>query len=214
MICVAISDKQKEKCLQILDKVEMAEIRLDLTQSSLVDIEEIFKHPTPKIATCRFENTSLEEQYLKLKKAIECGAQFVDVELETPESQMDKIIDLAKKIGCKVILSYHNFKETPGLHDLYKIADECYDKGADIAKIATMVKCPEDNGRLMALYSIGRPIVSLGMGEIGKISRITSLMLGAEFTFSSQDDGLKTAPGQIEYSKMKALFEHIRSTTE
>jgi 3-dehydroquinate dehydratase-1 len=138
----------------------------------------------------------------------------VDIELETPKSQMDKIIDLAKKNKCKVILSYHNFEETPGLRDLYKIADACYDKGADIAKIATMVKSPEDNGRLMALYSIGRPVVSLGMGEIGKISRITSLMLGAEFTFASQDDGAKTAPGQIEYSKLKTLFEHIRTTIE
>jgi hypothetical protein len=66
MICIAISNRQKEKCLQILDKAEMAEIRLDLTRSSFEDIEEIFEHPTPKIATCRFENTSLEDQYLKL----------------------------------------------------------------------------------------------------------------------------------------------------
>lgn len=212
MICVAISDKSKEKCLQILDNVEMAEIRLDLTHSSLEDIKEIFRHPTPKIATCRFEKTGLEVQFRKLSKAIVSGAQFVDVELETPKEQMDEIINLARKYGCKVILSYHNFTETPGLRDLYKIADECYEKGAEIAKIATMVNYPEDNGRLMALYSIGKPVVSIGMGEIGKITRITASLLGAEFTFASQDDGVETAPGQIKYSKMKDLFEQISST--
>lgn len=209
MICVAISDKNTANCLALLDKVEMAEIRLDLTGSDNDSIRRIFAHKTPKIATCRFEKTSLETQLEKLSLAIKSGAQFVDIEIETPEQQRLALVQLAKENKCKVIISYHNYSQTPGLRELYQLIDKCFELGADIAKIATMVQQKEDNARLMALYSVGKPVVSLGMGELGKVSRITALMLGAEFTFASQDDGAETAPGQIPYSKMKKLADEI-----
>ncbi len=209
MICVAISDKSKANCLDILKSVEMAEIRLDLTGSSTSDIEEIFASGIPLIATCRFENTSLETQKTKLIKAIQSGADFVDIEIEAPKEQKTAIIEEARKHNCKVIISYHNFEKTPGLKELYQIADECYNDGADLAKIATMVNQPEDNARLMSLYSIGRPVVSLGMGELGKVTRLVSTLLGAEFSFASQDDGAATAPGQISYSTMKEVIDLI-----
>jgi 3-dehydroquinate dehydratase I len=210
MICVSISDKSKENCLQILDTVELAEIRLDLTKSSSEDIVEIFKHPVSKIATCRFENTGLEVQKQKLFLAIESGAKFVDVEIETPKEQREEIIDHARKYSCKVIISYHNYKETPGLKELFQIADECYKSGADIAKVASMVNSTADNARLMALYSIDKPLVSIGMGELGKVSRLVSVLLGAEFTFAAPDTGKPTAPGQIGFSGMQSLLEQIR----
>jgi 3-dehydroquinate dehydratase type I len=209
MICVTISDKNPQKCLDILDSVEMAEIRLDLTGYDLDTIKKVFSHPTPTVATCRFENTSLDIQESKLLKAIESGAKYVDIEMETPEERCYEIIALAKKKGCKVIISYHNFSETPGMKELFKIIDECFNRGADIAKIATMVNHKEDNARLMSLYSVGKPVVSLGMGGMGKVSRITAPLLGSEFTFASQDDGAETAPGQIKYSEMKNLMEQI-----
>lgn len=210
MICVSISDKNKENCLQILDSVELAEIRLDLTESSMEDIADIFKHPVSKIATCRFENTSLVAQKQKLFLAIESGAKFVDIEIETPEDQRKEIIDQARKYSCKVIISYHNYKETPGLKELFRITDECYKSGADIAKVATMVNSTVDNSRLMALYSIGKPLVAIGMGELGKVSRIAAIMLGAEFTFAAPDTGKPTAPGQIGFSSMQSLLRQIR----
>ena len=60
MICVAISDNNIEKCLSVLDKVEMAEIRLDLTGFGIIEINRIFSHPTPCIATCRPETMGNE----------------------------------------------------------------------------------------------------------------------------------------------------------
>jgi 3-dehydroquinate dehydratase I len=212
MICVAISDKNPAKCLEILNRVEMAEIRLDLTGYDLPTIARVFAHQTPTIATCRFENTSLEYQKSALIKAIESGAKYVDIEIEVSEEECREIIECAKKHACKIIISYHNFTETPGLKELFTIADDCYRRGADVAKLATMVNKQEDNARLMALYSISKPIVSLGMGELGKVSRIIAPLLGAEFTFAAQDDGAETAPGQIKYSEMKNLIELIEST--
>ncbi len=212
MICVAISDKDPEKCIELLSKSEMAEIRIDLCEYSLETIERVFSHQTPTIATCRAENTGLEVQKKSLIKAIESGADFVDVEIEVPEEQRREIIAHAHKNRCKVIISYHNYEETPGLRELYSIVDQFFEAGADIAKIATMVNSSTDNARLMALYSINRPVVVFGMGEVGKVTRIIAPMLGAGFSFAATDNGQSTAPGQISYSEMKELFEHINKT--
>jgi 3-dehydroquinate dehydratase I len=206
MICVAISDKNIEKCLSELDKVEMAEIRLDLTGFGIKEINKIFSHPTPTIATCRPELNGNEDQLEKLTAAIKAGAKYVDIEIETDLKQQSAIIEVARKHHCKVIISYHNFNETPGLKEMYKIVDRCFELGADIAKIAALSKSNADNARLLSLYSIEKPLVVIGMGEIGKITRLIAPLLGAEFTFASMDEGIQTAPGQINYSKMKEML--------
>ena len=210
MICVAISDKNLNKCLSVLDKVEMAEIRLDLTGFGIEEINKIFSHPTPAIATCRPEPRGNEYQLEILTASVNAGARYVDIEIEADLNQQSAIIEVAKKHQCKVIISYHNFNETPGLREMYKIVDQCFELGADIAKIATLSKSNADNARLFSLYSIEKPMVVLGMGETGKITRLMAPLLGAEFTFASMDEGIQTAPGQINYSKMKEMLSSLQ----
>jgi len=212
MICVAISDKDYRKCLTLLQEVDMAEIRLDLTDFDNEIIGLVFTQDIPLIATCRPEKVGLNVQQTRLKKAIESGAKYVDIEIEAPEKQRKELIEYARKKDCKVIISYHNYEETPGMRELFAIADECYKLGADIAKIATMVNSSSDNARIMSLYSVEKPIVALGMGALGKVTRIAAPLFGAEFTFAADDSGKETAPGQIAYSSMKELFEKISNT--
>jgi 3-dehydroquinate dehydratase-1 len=210
MICVAISDKSLQKCHSVLDKVEMAEIRLDLTGFGIEEINKIFSHPTPCIATCRPVPLGKHDQLVRLTAAIKAGAKYVDIEIEADSKQQLILIEEARKHNCKIIISYHNFDETPGLHELYKITDQCFELGADIAKLATYSKSNADNARLFSLYSIDKPIVAIGMGSAGKITRLMAPLLGAEFTFASMDEGLETAPGQINYSKMKEMLSGLQ----
>ncbi|HBH48498.1 MAG TPA: hypothetical protein DDX98_07650 [Bacteroidales bacterium] len=213
MICVAISDKDYRKAIAILPGVEMAEIRLDLTEYDDEAIDVVFGQENANfIATCRPDNMTEKEQYFKLRRAIEAGANYVDIELDASEDQRKALIEVAKSNNCRVIISYHNFTETPGMRKLFDIADECYHKGADVAKIATKVNFFEDNARLISLYSVNKPMVALGMGAAGKVSRIVAPLLGAEFTFAAEDGGAETAPGQITYSKMKELVDTINET--
>ena len=207
MICVAISDKSIKKCQAILDRVEMAEIRIDLTLFGPDEIKKVFSHPTPTIATCRPDSLGKEKQLELLCLAIESGAKYVDIEIESDQKQ--KIIDVARKHNCRVIVSYHNFNETPGLKKLFQITDECFAAEADVAKIVTMVNSQADCARLLSLYSNSKPMVVLGMGEMGKITRIMAPFLGAEFTFAAMDEGKETAPGQIPYLKMKEIEGYI-----
>ncbi len=206
MICVAISNSDYRQCLATIQNVEMAEIRLDLTGYDEETIDLVFSSKVPLIATCRPDALSESQQYKLLRRAIEAGAKYVDIELEASEEQRLRISEVARRHECKIIISYHNYAETPGMHELFDIIDSCFLKGADIAKLATMVHNRGDNARLLSLYSDNRQLIAIGMGEEGRLSRIMAPLLGASFTFAAADGDGGTAPGQIPYSEIKAIM--------
>jgi 3-dehydroquinate dehydratase I len=214
MICVAISDKSLDKCLATLDKVELAEIRIDLTEFDEDQVRKVCSHPTPTVATCRADKTGPEKQFKLLSAAIEAGARYADVEIEAGKEQIDRIGDLAHKHNCRLIVSYHNFEKTPELKELHKILDTCFALGADIAKIATQINSNEESARILALYTDERPKIAIGMGEAGKVTRVMAPLLGAEFTFAAMDDGEPTAPGQITYTVMKKAIERLKNSND
>ena len=59
MICTCIQNRSLQEILQIVDRVEMAEIRLDRCPLSLEEIQTLFSFTdTPLIATCRVVDTA------------------------------------------------------------------------------------------------------------------------------------------------------------
>jgi len=214
MICVAISEPDLDKCLKTLDKVEMAEIRIDLTGFDTETVTKVFSYSpqTVTIATCRTgNNVSIQDQYNKLAAAVRAGAHYIDIELEAEEDHRKALIELAHSEERKVIVSYHNFDSTPQMQELFKIAEKCYQCGADVAKIVTTANSDADNAKVLSLYNSNRPLVAFTMGCKGKISRIMAPFMGAAFTFASMDDGKETAPGQIRYSSMKKIMKLLEN---
>ena len=211
MICVAISDKNYDKCLSVLEKTDMAEIRLDLTQFTTDQVKQVFSHQKKLIATYRPLEGKEKEQMIQLKTAIESGADYVDIEFESSDEYRSELTKFAHKHNCDVIISYHNHDCTPSLEDLRKTVAECFQKGADLAKIATMVRTNNNNADILSLYNIPGRVVAFGMGNLGKITRIVAQFLGAEFTYAAMDEGAQTAPGQIKYSIMKSAIQQIEN---
>jgi len=209
MICVSLAEKDPKVCLEILKKVEMAEIRLDLAEFSDEDIVSIFSTRNKLIATCRPGKYSQQERIHKLKLAIESGATLVDIEYESDDEFKDALIGFAHASQCDVIISYHNYEKTPELDELEKIMRNCFEMGADIAKLATMIKVNRDNSKILSLYKAPGRLVAIGMGELGKISRIVAPFLGAEFTYASLNDDNATAPGQISYKRLNKYIIEI-----
>jgi 3-dehydroquinate dehydratase I len=210
MICVSLAENNLTTCLEVLDKVEIAEIRIDLAGWSHEEIRKIFSLRKKLIATCRPGKYPPEETAARLKTAISAGATFVDVEYEAPAPYRDDLIDYAHAHQCDVIISYHNFEQTPELEDLEKIVENCYRFGADLAKIATQVRVNRDNSKILSLYKAPGRLVAIGMGELGKISRIVAPFLGAEFTYASLNDVQATAPGQINYERLNRFILEIQ----
>jgi 3-dehydroquinate dehydratase-1 len=210
MICISIEEQGIDKCLSDIEKAEMAEIRLDLTGFSMQDIERVFASGKKLIATCRPGTWSDTERKEKLITAIKAGATYVDIEYESPAVYRKELIKTARTHTCDVIISYQNTEHTPSLKELERIMHSCFEMGADVARIATQVRVNRDNSKILSLYKAPGRLVAIGMGELGKISRIVAPFLGAEFTFAALDDGGATPPGQIRYSKLSEFMIKIQ----
>jgi len=209
MLCVSISEPSVRKILSLVRKSEMAEVRLDLMDLSDQDIETVFSGGGKIIATCRAGKFSDEQRKKKLEKAIEAGASYVDIEIDAPDRFKEELVSTARRHNCKVILSYHNFTETPPTDELSKMVDASFAEGADIAKIACLANSESDTARILSLYAKHKNLVAFNMGEKGRITRVASLLMGAPFSYVSTGAANETAPGQITKKQMKTVLKEL-----
>jgi 3-dehydroquinate dehydratase-1 len=207
-ICVSIANTSFENILRILDEVGMAEIRIDLLDLMPNQLELIFLSHKNLIATCRSGRYDDIQRASILSRAIESGAAWVDLEIETSPEWRKPLIELARLKRCKVIISWHCFVKTPEDKDLIGIVDSLYKAGADVAKVACMSNSRVDTARMLSLYSVYQRLVAIGMGDAGAITRVAALTLGAPFTFASVE-GKDTAPGQIDYKELEKIVDLI-----
>lgn len=163
---------------------------------------------------------------------IESGlADMIDIELMQGAYYVARMATKAHDRGIKVIISYHNFEETP--HNSY-IMDRLREMeilGGDILKFAAMPKNEFDVRRLMELTELGtgggimcrhelepdpdisaatkgkrlHPLVTVSMGELGRESRINGKVTGSAMTFAFF--GAESAPGQVPLSEMIELLK-------
>ncbi len=209
MLCRSIAENGLSIIKELLKGAEMAEIRMEKSGLSANEVKELFKEHNNLIATCRPADIADKERLSLLKSAIEGGAKWVDIEIESDIYFSMELTGFANEHGCKVIISYHNYSETPDLETLKTIVDRANKRKADLVKIACMVNSHTDNARLMSLYDKGQPMLSIGMGYKGVITRVAALRLGAPFTFVSADDAKETAPGQLNEKDMKLILEYL-----
>lgn len=221
MICISIGEPSVALCRILLDSLDpgraMAEIRLDGADLTEEEVREIFGLYPNLIATFRPTNTRTdEERWSLLKAAIDAGAAWVDVDIENQEDFRHEISGAAKQKQCRLILSYHNYQNTPGLEQLETIMDRCFQAGAGVSKIACTVQNEADAARILSLYArplppgvdaSGKPfaLMALGMGDKGTITRIAATYLGAPFTYASIPNAPQTARGQLDYTTMEQI---------
>ncbi len=206
-LCVSLSDSNFQRCYAHAKQAEMAELRLDLIHFTEDELKTIFSLPTPLIATCRDGKFDEKEKIRQLKQAIRYGANYVDIEIDTPESLQKEIRSFAYKNNCKTMISYHNFVETPPLPKIEEIIVSARKLSPWKIKITTFANSKQDIASILSLYAKHPDLIAFCMGEKGIISRLTSLFLGAEFTYVSPDNNHITAPGQPDIETMKKWIE-------
>ncbi|MCI1778380.1 MAG: type I 3-dehydroquinate dehydratase [Bacteroidales bacterium] len=222
MICVSISYNDYDKCLKTLHNAEMAEIRADLCELSETEIASLIKGTRGNvIITCRIAGTSIKKAKSMLCAGINAGAGYVDIETEAPDEFVSEIRGLAAAKGCRLIISHHDFEKTPSLTDMEEIARDCLSKGAEIIKIVTTANNTEEAVRTLALYKSknlkdmlsgcgknkNAGLVAFSMGEKGKFTRYTSLLMGSPFSYAAPEEGKNTAPGQFTRKQLENLFK-------
>ena len=122
----------------------------------------------------------------------------LDIERASEEGFRRKAAELVGASGKQLILSSHNFVETPRSQSIDEILRGCGD--ADIVKAAFMCKNMDD---FMTLQEAGRrfkirdsrPLILIAMGRSGIVGRAVPELLSSCLSFAKGTQS--SAPGQI-----------------
>jgi 3-dehydroquinate dehydratase I len=127
---------------------------------------------------------------------------YLDVELSTVRANAAWWKSLPR--GSKRIVSWHDFKRTPGARTLKGIRDDAL-KAGDVAKLVSTATKAEDNLTMLSLCA-GAPgrVIAFCMGEKGAISRVLSLRSGSPLVYAALPNEA-VAPGQLSITTMKRL---------
>jgi len=146
------------------------------------------------------------EEYVQIIKEVAQLYQpdYIDFEYFSYKDVFNQMLDFPN-----LVLSYHNFQETP--ENLMEIMSELTSLNPKVVKIAVMANTEQDVLDLMNFtrgfktLNPEQEYVTISMGKVGKVSRITSDVTGSSWSFASLDEA--SAPGQISLSSMKKIRE-------
>lgn len=132
---------------------------------------------------------------------------YIDVEYRADDTYIDDIKKMLANHSTQLILSYHDFEKTPTKDEIIKILEGMNKKGADCCKIALTPLSTSDLHTISAAtdafsQGVSKPIVAIGMGRLGRITRVFPEVFGGCLTFVKEED--TTAPGQMSIKEIKA----------
>ncbi|WP_078594726.1 type I 3-dehydroquinate dehydratase [Evansella clarkii] len=159
-----------------------------------------------------------EEDIFQLTKNI-CEAGLIDIvdfELRNSEERITDLRKISRIHNILLLLSYHNFSETPEEELLIGKCQEAERYGADIVKTAVMANTRENvldllNTALTVETRFNIPAVTIAMGEYGLVSRVFGWMFGSPITFGAGEKS--SAPGQLPVEELMSVLETLRKST-
>jgi 3-dehydroquinate dehydratase I len=179
---------------------------------------------TPLLFTCRTQVEGGEaiiedEAYGELNVAlIESGTvDLVDVEYQRQRAVVERILATAHSHSVPVIASNHDFSGTPARDEILARLQEMQRLGADICKIAVMPHSASDVLILLdATLTMhekyaDRPLITMSMGRLGVVSRLSGQVFGSAASFGMV--GTPSAPGQLDADdlhKVMALLDRAK----
>jgi 3-dehydroquinate dehydratase type I len=164
-----------------------------------------------------------EEHFKIIKMFIDTKPAYIDVEMNTREDMLEKIIYLASQKAIKLIISYHSIIKTFTYDESINLINDFQQKLLTkfsikpknfkdfIYKIVFPAQTFEDN--LIALKlcknlsNSNQKIISFCSGIHGIISRFMCIEAGSFTTYCSLEE--ETAPGQINIYRMRDFYNLI-----
>jgi len=149
--------------------------------------------------------------YQYLRKAIQWGCEYIDVELWLPDEIRSRLA--AEKGSSRIISAWHDFSGTFKWSSAE--AQQLFKKGAaygDIVKMIALVSTPEENYELEYFRSIIQttyshpPLSGLNMGPVGQLSRTTNRV----FTpITHPLLPIIAAPGQLSAAEINSMLHSM-----
>ena len=130
-------------------------------------------------------------------------ARYLDIELRSARL-FRTVIDRAKRNGMDTIISFHDFEFTPTLGSLRAKASQATRLGADLFKVVTRTDTGAQLDRLLRFMSEGKPrlpIAVMGMGKLGRVSRLLFAQCGSALIYTSL--GKPRVDGQLSLEQFR-----------
>jgi len=211
-ICATFIKNDLEPLKEIEPLVDLFEVRIDLIGEGWQEVARQLEKPWIGCNRVADEGGGWkggeEERIDELMKAVELGADIIDIELAT--RNLEKLVPSIKK-RAQCLLSFHDLKGTPPLEKMKEIIEKQLLAGADICKLVTTARNFEDNMATLQLISAfpGIRLVSLAMGPYGLVSRVLCPLAGGDFIYASIESGKESAPGQLTVRELRNFYEMV-----
>jgi len=219
-VALALSDEDFDNKLKeaFYRGIDIIEFRVDLLENLEIDyirkhLRKIKEKDIDVILTVRAKweggGHEIDDNYrFNIYKECIDLIDYLDIELSS-NNLLSDVVELGNKSKKNIIISFHDFEKTPSEEVLQGLIDKSFKYGADISKLATKVNTEDDVAKLLSISyknkKLGRRLITIGMGELGKITRVAGYFFGSIITYTYI--GKSVAPGQIEINK---LLEELR----
>jgi len=155
--------------------------------------------------------------YFELNQYIvETGlVDLIDMELFNDEEAVKTFIEAAHRRGVYVIISNHDFHQTPPKEEIISRLCKAQELGGDIPKIAVMPTSSTDVLTLLDATNTmneqfaDRPFITMSMAGKGVISRLAGEVFGSALTFGAAKTA--SAPGQVPVKELRDVLNLLHT---
>ncbi|MEH7439456.1 type I 3-dehydroquinate dehydratase [Neobacillus drentensis] len=195
--------------------------QIDAVIKALREIRAVLSE-TPLIFTFRSAKEGGEKEistsyYFELNQYIvETGlVDLIDMELFNDEEAVKTFIEAAHRRGVYVIISNHDFHQTPSKEEIISRLCKAQELGGDIPKIAVMPTSSTDVLTLLEATNTmneqfaDRPFITMSMAGKGLISRLAGEVFGSALTFGAAKKA--SAPGQVPVKELRGVLNLLHA---
>ncbi|HET9374489.1 MAG TPA: type I 3-dehydroquinate dehydratase [Chthoniobacterales bacterium] len=196
-------------------ELDLCELRMDLLITEQIEPHEYLKPlPFPRILTIRDPREGgkdglSETERVNLFTELLPHVDYIDIELRNFGLYAD-VVAAARTSAQQLIVSVHDFEKTPAVEQMERWANETEARSPDaILKISVQLSRWEEMVRLgNFLVDQSRiRVAAMGMGPLGKISRLLFARLGSELTYAACGEAV--VPGQWDFRTLHSILSQI-----
>lgn len=201
-----------QRAVRMRNPPDLFELRLDALFARSEEVEAALSDlRTPLIITARHPREGGANQ-LSAKKRRSLllrflpHAAYVDIELRSA-GPFAAILEEARAKRIRIIVSFHDFDETPSRPRLDGIARSAQSLGADLLKIATRTDTTAELARLRDFFQCGAlemKIAAMGIGRLGRISRCEFARHRSALNYGHL--GKPQAEGQLSITQLRRIL--------
>jgi 3-dehydroquinate dehydratase-1 len=216
VLAAATADLTEEPTAR--EHADAMEFRMDFAETPL-DALSGYDGDLPIIATNRVEweggdAEDTPERLEILRVAAEHPmVEAIDVELAAIAAGDGlETVEHARAHGVSVIVSIHDFEETPPGTEMERLLSQAGEYG-NISKLAVTAETLDDILQLFAVTrsrtQAGEQVATMAMGPVGRHSRAVTPLYGSRIGYAPVDPADATAPGQYDLATLREVIDRL-----